>query len=429
MLLARHPVPPTERNASSARLTYDWHIMGTYLDHAATTPLLDCAREAMIAALSHTGNASSLHTAGRAARRQVEESRETIASALGVTPSEVIFTAGGTEADNLAVKGLWWSRTAEDPMRRRVLASRVEHHAVLDPVHWLGEHEGADVVWLDVDAEGRVDVDQVRAELAAHPGQTALAAVMWANNEVGSVQPIAEIAALCVEAGVPLHVDAVQAVGSLPVDATLPHSMAISAHKLGGPLGVGALVARRGLELTPLTHGGGQERQVRSGTLDVPALVGFAAAVEHVLGDVTQRSARTAGLRDELLARVLEVAPDAIVNGALGGLDVRLPGNAHVSFPGCESDALLMLLDAAGVEVSMGSACSAGVPEPSHVLLAMGIDPVRARSSLRFSLGHTSTAADVDALVTALPAALARAGRAGQVRISAQMAAAARDGG
>ena len=403
--------------------------MATYLDHAATTPLLDCAREAMIGALSATGNASSLHTAGRSARRRVEESRETIAGALGVTPSEVIFTAGGTEADNLAVKGLWWSRFGEDPARRRVLASGIEHHAVLDPVHWLGEHEGAEVVWLDVDAEGRVDVDQIRAELAAFPGQTALMAVMWANNEVGTVQPIAQIAAACAEAGVPLHVDAVQAVGSIPVDATLPDSMAISAHKLGGPLGVGALVARRGLGLTPLTHGGGQERQVRSGTLDVPALVGFAAAVELVLGEGAQRSARIAALRDELFARVLSLAPDAIVNGAVGGLDARLPGNAHLSFPGCESDALLMLLDAAGVEVSMGSACSAGVPEPSHVLLAMGIDPVRARSSLRFSLGHTSTGADVDALVAALPAALARAGRAGQVRISAQMAAAARGGG
>ena len=415
--------------AGSFRLPYDWTTMGTYLDHAATTPMLDCAREAMIGALSDTGNASSLHAAGRDARRRVEEARERIAAALGVTPSEVIFTAGGTEADNLAVKGLWWSRTAQDPARSRVLASRIEHHAVLDPVHWLGVHEGAEVVWLDVDDVGRVDVDQIRAELAAHPGQTALVAVMWANNEVGTVQPIAEVAALCAEADVPLHVDAVQAVGSIPVDATLPDTMAISAHKLGGPLGVGALIARRGIELTPLTHGGGQERQVRSGTLDVPAIVGFAAAVEHVLGDVVERSARTSALRDDLLARVQALAPDAIVNGAVGGLDTRLPGNAHVSFPGCESDALLMLLDAAGVEVSMGSACSAGVPEPSHVLLAMGIDPVRARSSLRFSLGHTSTAADVDALAEALPAALARAGRAGQVRISAQMAAAARDGG
>ncbi len=402
--------------------------MRTYLDHAASTPLLDCAREAMVGVLGFTGNASSLHTAGRAARRRVEESREVIASRLGVTPSEVIFTSGGTEADNLAVKGLWWSRVAADPARRRVLAARVEHHAVLDPVHWLGEHEGAEVVWLDVDRLGRVDVDQLAAELAKDPRSVALVAVMWANNEVGTVQPIEAVAALCAEADVPLHVDAVQALGSIPVDAGLPTTMAISAHKLGGPLGAGVLVARRGLDLTPLTHGGGQERQVRSGTVDVPSVVGFAAAIEHVLGDLPERAARLAELRDGLLTGVLEVCPEAIVNGALGGPGQRLPGNAHLSFPGCEGDALLMLLDAAGVEVSTGSACSAGVPEPSHVLLAMGIDPVLARSSLRFSLGHSSTAADVEALLDALPAVVERARRAGQVRISPQLAAAVRDG-
>lgn len=402
--------------------------MATYLDHAATTPLLDCAREAMVCVLGDTGNASSLHRAGRVARRRVEESREVIAAHLGVTPSEVIFTAGGTEADNLAVKGLWWARRDADPVRRRVLASRVEHHAVLDPVHWLAEHEGAQVVWLDVDAQGRVDPQQVRRELADHPGQTAFVAVMWANNEVGTVQPIAEIAEICSQAQTPLHVDAVQAVGSIPLDASLPDSLAVSAHKLGGPLGIGALVARRDLALSPLTHGGGQERQVRSGTVDVPSVVGFAAAVDHVLGDLSEQSVRMAELRDTLVAGVLALAPDAVLNGARGDSTLRLPGNAHLSFPGCESDALLMLLDAAGVEVSTGSACTAGVPEPSHVLLAMGVDPVRARSSLRFSLGRSSAQEDVDALLAALPPALQRAQRAGQVRISSQMAAAVRGG-
>jgi cysteine desulfurase len=403
--------------------------MHVYLDHAATTPLLDCAREAVVATLGTTGNASSLHTAGRAARRRVEEAREVIADRLAVAPSEIVFTAGGTEADNLAVKGLWWARTAQNSDRRRVLASRVEHHAVLDPVHWLGEHEGAEVVWLDVDAAGRVDPAQVAALLDEDPESAALVAVMWANNEVGTVQPIAQIAQVCQTHGVPLHVDAVQAVGSVPVDASLPTTMAVSAHKLGGPMGAGALIARRGLDLAPLTHGGGQERQVRSGTVDVPSVVGFAAAVEHVLADLPERAARLLDLRDHLIRGVMAVAPDAVLNGACGGLDQRLPGNAHLSFPGCEGDALLMLLDAAGVEVSTGSACTAGVPEPSHVLLAMGIDPVLARSSLRMSLGHSSTRADVDALIDALPSVLARARRAGQVRVSAQMAAAARDGG
>ncbi|HEX6886589.1 MAG TPA: cysteine desulfurase family protein [Candidatus Nanopelagicales bacterium] len=400
--------------------------MRAYLDHAATTPLLECARDAMVGALAHTGNASSLHTAGRLARRRLEEAREAIAGSLGVAPSEVIFTAGGTEADNLAVKGLWWGRTAADSGRRRVLASRIEHHAVLDPVHWLGEHEGAEVVWLDVDGEGRVDADQVAEELRTAPGRTALVSVMWANNEVGTVQPIEAIAQACAEADVPLHVDGVQAVGSIPVACDLPTTLAISAHKLGGPMGVGALVARRAAPLAPLSHGGGQERQVRSGTADVPAIAGFAAAVEHVLDDLALRAPRLVDLRDMLVEGVLAIAPDAVVNGAMGGPEVRLPGNAHVSFPGCEGDALLMLLDAAGVDVSTGSACTAGVPEPSHVLLAMGIDPILARSSVRMTLGHSSTPAEVEALLSALPAALDRARRAGQVRIDARLAASVR---
>jgi cysteine desulfurase len=402
--------------------------MRAYLDHAASTPLLESARAAMLPVLGIGANASSLHSAGRSARRLVEESRESIAASLGVAPSEVILTSGGTEADNLAVKGLWWARTGMARRRRRVLASKVEHHAVLDPVAWLGEHEGAEVVWLGVDSAGRVDVAALEAELATHGDEVALVALMWANNEVGTVQPIAEAARACAEAGVPLHVDAVQAVGSIPIDAALPTTMAVSAHKLGGPMGVGALVARRGLELVPLTHGGGQERQVRSGTVDVPGAVGFAAALAEVMADLPFRAQRVAELRDHLVSGVLDLAPDAQVNGVRGGADLRLPGNAHFSFPGCEGDALLMLLDAAGVDVSTGSACTAGVPEPSHVLLAMGMDPVLARSSLRLSLGHTSSEADVDALLAALPGVLERARRAGQVRISAQMAAAARGG-
>jgi cysteine desulfurase len=242
------------------------------------------------------------------------------------------------------------------------------------------------------------------------------------------VQPIEAIAAACAQADVPLHVDAVQALGSIPVSAGLPSTLAVSAHKLGGPMGVGALIARRTAPLAALTHGGGQERQVRSGTADVPAIAGFAAALGHVLADLPQRSERLAGLRDELLAGITALAPDAIVNGAIGPPGARLPGNAHVSFPGCEGDALLMLLDAAGVDVSTGSACTAGVPEPSHVLLAMGIDPILARSSLRMTLGHSSTAQDVAALLAALPEVLDRARRAGQVRVNPRLAAAARDG-
>lgn len=384
-----------------------------YLDHAATTPMVPQAVAAMTHALTRTGNASSLHASGRRARRAVEESREAVAAALGVRPGDVVFTAGGTEADNLAVKGLFCARSAERPGRDRVLASAVEHHAVLDPVRWLSEHEGARVSWLPVDALGRVDVAALAEQLAAHADEVALVTVMWANNEVGTVQPVEAIAALCAEHGVPFHTDAVQAVGHLPVDASVATTLALSGHKFGGPLGCGALTIARGVELVPLLHGGGQERDVRSGTLDVPSIVGLAAALTVSVDERAQRTSRTAALRDDLIRRVVVDVPDAVLNG--DPVD-RLPGNAHFTFPGCEGDALLMLLDAQGVECSTGSACSAGVPEASHVLLAMGRDEASARASLRFSLGATSTEDDVDELLRALPSAVARARRAGQAR-------------
>ena len=389
-----------------------------YLDHAATTPMLPQAIEAMTRQLGQVGNASSLHAAGRAARRVVEEARETVAQALGARPSEIVFTSGGTEADNLAVKGLFWSRRAEDPRRVRILASVVEHHAVLDCVEWLGEREGAEVEWLPVDEVGRVGVETVRAAIESDPESVALVSVMWANNEVGTVSPVTEIAEVAHRYGIPVHSDAVQAIGQLPIDfaASGLDAMSITGHKLGGPLGVGALLLSRSLTPTPLLHGGGQERDVRSGTLDTPAIAGFAAAVQASVEAQPERAAELAALRDELIERVTAAVPDAILNGdPEGGLDHRLPGNAHFAFPGCEGDALLMLLDARGVECSTGSACTAGVARPSHVLLAMGADEARARATLRFSLGHTSTQADVDALLAVLPGAVERARRAGLV--------------
>jgi cysteine desulfurase len=378
-----------------------------YLDHAATTPMVTAAVEAMTAHLADVGNASSLHASGRRARRIVEESRETIAQALGCRPGEVVFTSGGTEADNLAVKGLFWSRRAADPVRRRILSTAIEHHAVLDPLHWLAEHEDADLELLPVDGLGRLDTDALAATIARDPATVALVSVMWANNEVGTIQPIAEVVALAAEHGIPVHSDAVQALGAVPVDfaASGVDAMSISGHKVGGPLGVGALVVRREIELTALVHGGGQERDVRSGTLDVPAVAGFAAAVEVAVKEQADNAARLTTLRDRLVEAVRRAVPDAVLNGA----DDRLPGNVHFSFPGCEGDSLLMLLDARGIECSTGSACSAGVPQPSHVLLAMGRDPDVARSSLRFSLGHTSTEADVDAVAEALGPCVERA--------------------
>ncbi|GAA4724093.1 cysteine desulfurase family protein [Pedococcus ginsenosidimutans] len=393
--------------------------MPAYLDHAATTPLLPSAAAAMTEQLAVTGNASSLHTSGRLARRVVEESRERIARALGARPSEVVFTSGGTESDNLAVAGTWTARRDADPARIRIVASAIEHHAVLDCVDHLVSHEGAKVSWVEPDASGVVTVDAVRAAIEEDPGSVALVTVMWANNEVGTIQPVAALAALAHEYGVPFHSDAVQAAGHVPVHfaETGLDLMTVTGHKVGGPLGVGALVVRRDAVLVPQTFGGGQERQVRSGTLDVPAIRALAVAMEESVGSLDTETPRLVALRDRLITSALAMGYDATVTGAWEAGDAarRLPGNAHLLVPGCEGDSLLYLLDAAGVECSTGSACQAGVPQPSHVLLAMGIPESCARGALRLTLGHTSTDADVDAFLAALPAAVERARRASGV--------------
>ena len=381
-----------------------------YLDHAATTPMHPVAIEAMTAVLGTVGNASSLHTSGRAARRRIEESRELIADKLGARPSEVIFTAGGTESDNLAVKGIYRARRDADPSHRRIITSAVEHHAVLDSVDWLVEHEGAQVTWLPTAADGSVSADALRDALRGHD-DVALVSVMWANNEVGTVMPIAELAAVAAEFGVPMHSDAIQAVGQLPVDFTASglSAMSIAAHKFGGPPAVGALLLRRDVTCVPLLHGGGQERDIRSGTPDVAGAVGMASAIRLATDGLEANSARLRTLRDRLVEGVLAAIDDVRFNGSR---ESRLPGNAHFTFRGCEGDSLLMLLDANGIECSTGSACTAGVPQASHVLIAMGDDPATARGSLRLSLGHTSVDADVDALLRVLPGAVDRARRA-----------------
>lgn len=363
--------------------------------------------------LARTGNPSSLHSAGRRARRTVEEARETLAAAAGAHPSEVIFTSGGTEADNLAVKGLYWSRRDADPKRTRILCSAVEHHAVMDAVEWLERHEGAEVAWLPVDAQGVVRLDAVESEIERDPGSVALVTVMWANNEVGSIQPIPDVVRLAARHGIPVHSDAVQAFGAVPLDfrSSGLAAMSVSGHKIGGPVGVGALFLGRAVSLTPVQHGGGQERDVRSGTLDTPAIAAFAAAAEAAVANLDGEAGRLSSLRDRLIAGVRKAIPEAVLRGAPA--QGRLPGNAHFTFPGCEGDSLLFLLDLAGVESSTGSACTAGVPRPSHVLLAMGLDEDTARGAQRFTLGHSSTDADVEALLKALPDAYARARQAG----------------
>ncbi|QIM20342.1 cysteine desulfurase [Phycicoccus sp. HDW14] len=391
--------------------------MTHYLDHAATTPMLPAAVEAFVESAGRVGNASSLHTAGRAARKVVEESRERIAAALGARPSEVVFTSGGTEADNLAVKGTWAARRDAVPSRTRLVASGIEHHAVLDPVEFLVGSRGAQVSWLEPDRCGHVSVEDLRTVLAEHADDTALVTVMWANNEVGTVQPVAELAAVAREHGVPFHTDAVQALSHLPVrfDESGADLMSVTAHKIGGPVGVGALLARRDATLVPQLHGGGQERQVRSGTLDVAGIHAFAVALDETVATRDVEAKRVLVLRDRLVEGALALGLGVTVSGCwtAGDGTARLPGNAHLLVPGCEGDSLLYLLDAAGVECSTGSACQAGVPQPSHVLLAMGHGDTEARGALRLSLGHTSTDADVDAFLAALPGVVERARRAG----------------
>lgn len=368
--------------------------------------------------LARRANPSALHAVGQAARMRIEEAREVIARAVGAaTSSEVIFTSGGTEADNFALKGLYLARnndTFTAPARPRVLTTTIEHPAILETVEWL-ESLGAEAVYLDVDETGRLDLDAALTELRRDPERTALISVMAANNEIGTLQPIAEIGQAAAEIGIPFHIDAVQALGQIPLDfaALKATAMTITAHKIGGPVGIGALLLDRAATPTPILHGGGQERSVRSGTLDVAGAVAFAAAVDLVTTDLESRAARLSGLRDRLIDGI-ESSIDGVRLSGPRGAD-RLPANAHFTFPGCEGDSLLFGLDARGLATSTGSACSAGVSRPSHVLLACGLDEDSARTTQRFTLGHDTTEADVDALLAALPEVVDQARRAGMV--------------
>ena len=382
--------------------------MSVYLDHAASTPMLPEAIAAHVGALGTVGNPSSIHSQGQNARRMLEEARERVAASVGADPIEVVFTSGGTEAVNLGIKGLFWARNANGG-RSRILVSAAEHHATIDAIEWLESHEDAVIDWIEVDSNGRVSVDAMA--LAMGP-DVALISVLAANNEVGTLQPVAEIATLAAAAGIPVHVDAVSAFGHIPLDfhGLGVAAMSISAHKIGGPFGIGALVVARTASVTPLLHGGSQQRGLRSGTQDVPAAVSFGVAAAIAAGAGSPESDRRRALRDRLIAGVQAAVPQVILRGHPS---LRLDSNAHFTFPGCEGDSLLFLLDAAGISVSTGSACQAGVARASHVLLAMGLDEADARGALRITIGHSTTDADVDALLAALPGAVERATRAG----------------
>jgi cysteine desulfurase len=376
--------------------------MSVYLDHAATTPMPPAVREAYVEALGLVGNPSSIHGHGQAARDLLETGREQVAASLGVDSVEVVFTGGGTEAVNLAIKGTFWSRAP----RRRILTTRAEHHATLDAVDWLVRHEGAVVDWIEVDAVGRLSLDSLEQALASDPDSVALVTALWANNEVGTLQPVSDIVRLARAAGVPVHLDAIAAYGSVPIDvlAVGADLVSVSAHKIGGPVGIGALVVARTATVEPLIHGGNQQR-ARSGTQDAAgaAAFGVAAGLAH-------DTAALAVLRDRLIAGLDEL-PGVVLRGDPDPAG-RLPGNVHATFAGCDGDALLYLLDREGFSVSTGSACQAGVAEVSHVLAAMGVPADEARGALRFTLAPDTTAAQIDALLEVLPAVLDRARQA-----------------
>ena len=370
--------------------------MSVYLDHAATTPMFDVAIDAMNTSLRKLGNPSSLHTEGRSTRKDVEDAREKIAQAVDCLASEIIFTGSGTEADNAAIKGLFWHSD-----RKVILISSIEHHAVLDAAHWLVEHEGAQLIEIPVTTVGVIDLAFVKQVVAERRDEIALISVMHSNNETGVIQPIADL--VTIAGDIPVHCDAVQSFTKVPLsfkDLGL-FAMTISGHKVGGPLGIGALILRRAVEIPALLHGGGQERDIRSGTLNAPSIVAFAAAVAAKMYDAAQ----VAALRDAFEAGVLQSRPDAVING-LGA--PRLPGISNITFPGTQSDSLLLLMDSQKVSCSTGAACTAGVHRPSHVLMAMGLTDVVSQSSLRFSFGSTNTKADVDYALSVLPDVIER---------------------
>ena len=380
-----------------------------YFDNAATAPISEVALQAFIKQSREVGNPSSLHTFGRNARRELEEAREKLAELIDAHSTELIFTGSGTEANNLALKGIFWQRNQEDSNRKLIVISAFEHHAILDPAIWLSEFNDAELVQIPVDPKGFLKIEELENLLELRGKEVAVISIMHANNEIGTIQPIQEVAKLAQRFDIPVHTDAVQSFGKIPVsfkDLGV-FALTISAHKIGGPIGVGALVLQKGVDITPLMHGGGQERDIRSGTLNAAGISAFVAAAQSAVRDLEANHKRVSELRKKLISAVQEQIPDATLNGVLKGQ--TLPGIANITFPNTESDSLLVLFDAEGIACSTGSACSAGVQEASHVLLALGKSESEARSSLRFSLGIANTESDIEYLRTCIKRVIERA--------------------
>ena len=379
-----------------------------YFDNAATAPINPVALQAYLEQARLLGNPSSLHGYGREARKNVEDARDKLATLVDCQPNEIIFTASGTESNNLAIKGIYWHRLSEDKNRKVIITSAFEHHAVLDPIIWLRDSEGAEIIEVPVDHDGYLKLDFLKTALENRGEEVSLISIMHSNNEVGTIQPLQEVIKLAKKYKVPVHTDAVQSFGKVPLSFSELglFAMTISAHKIGGPVGVGALILKKGVDITPLLHGGGQERDIRSGTINAAGIVAFATAAQAAIRDREKNAVFVAGLRDSLAATIKNDLPDAVFNAGAGE---RLPGILNVRFPNTESDSLLLLFDSEGIACSTGSACTAGVQQPSHVLLAMGLSENEARSSLRFSLSPENSKEDIDYFHTCFKKVIDRA--------------------
>jgi len=393
--------------------------MAVYLDHAATSPIRPEVLLRYTQDLALVGNPSSVHGFGQKARQAVEEARESLAISIGAHRSEVIFTSGGTEADNLAIKGLYWSRFNADSRRRIIISTAAEHHAVIDALEWLESHgpldQRAELHLLELDENGHFSLENLEAFLSERGDEVALISLMWANNETGVISPIAKVCQIAKRFGVPVHSDAVAAFGHVPVHfaGSGLALLTITAHKIGGPVGVGALIVSRDVQLVPVNHGGGQERKLRSGTLNAAGAAAFALAAKNARATLEERANRDALLKSKLIAGIKAVAPEVQITGET--VDT-LPSTAHVRFIDCPGDSLLVLLDMKGVAVSTGSACQAGVINASHVMLAMGRDETAASECIRVSFGYDTTEAEIDEFLAVLPAAYQGSRKAGAVR-------------
>lgn len=389
--------------------------MPIYLDNAATAPIRPSVIRRYLEALENLGNPASVHSYGQKSREVLEQARESIAQDLGCNRSEVIFTSGGTESDNLGVKGIYWSRRAENPKRRLIISSAAEHHAVLDSVEWLVREQGAEAIYLPMDSQGNLDLSKLEEILSARGDEIALISLMWANNEIGTINPISKITALARTNQVPVHSDAIAALGHIPVnfrDSGLS-ALTVTGHKIGSQVGIGALIVAREQKVTPVFHGGGHERGIRSGSPDAAAAAAFALAVSEAVSEQEHLAKTHLVMRERLVAGVRSVAPDAIVSGEF---TERLPSNIHFRFPGCLGDSLLFLLDLQGVSVSTGSACNSGVAGPSHVVLALGADQDEAMGTLRITLGHATQSSEIEGFLDAFASAYAGAKKAGLTR-------------